>query len=129
MRDSRQSDSLRLSRESAHCLLQRGDHGDPERRACISLAKFSFAGEPAPTLPEVDRLSINNHTGLNNHDNGLHIFKLSDVSLTRTPGGKHYYYSHFTDEDTESQRSRKWLRSGRRTKTEHRSAWSQNPHL
>ena len=31
------------------------------------------------------------------------ILRLNDMSLERTLGGRHYCYSHFTDEDTESQ--------------------------
>lgn len=31
------------------------------------------------------------------------ILRLNDMSLARTLGGRHYCYSHFTEEDTESQ--------------------------
>lgn len=43
------------------------------------------------------------------------------MSLTRTLAGKHYYYSHCTDEDTESPRSREWPGSCRRAGIEHGS--------
>lgn len=68
MRDSRQSDSLWLSRENAYNLLQRRNHGNPERRARVSPANSSFARKPL--APKVDRLPVNK-TSINNHDDGV----------------------------------------------------------